>query len=209
MASRSLGFALLAFTLLGFSISACRNVTAAEPEWETLLPGIEPSQGAVAGMWRKSDGALTVNAATGGRLALPVTPRGEYHLRASFTRRTGQHSIGMIVVHGGKQVAFEVDAWGQHLAGFQNINGRSIQQNPTRRENVALENNRRYTMTVEVRRGSIRGLLDGREIASYRTSGNDLAVSDLWTMPDSRALALLAWESDVTFHSVDLRIVSG
>jgi putative intracellular protease/amidase len=209
MATRSLTLALLVFTLLGFSVSACRNVTAAEPEWESLLPAIEPSSGAVAGAWRKSGGALTVNATTGGRLALPVSPQGEYDLRASFTRRTGQASIGFIVVHGGKQVAFELDAWGQHLAGFQNINGRSIQQNPTRRENVTLENNRRYTMTVEVRRDSIRGLLDGREIASYRTNGGDLAISNFWTMPDPRALALLAWESDTTFHSVDLRVVTG
>jgi len=209
MLSRALGLALLVLTVVGCSTAHGGRATAAEPEWESLLPGIEPSRGAVAGEWRKTGSGLAVSAATGGRLVLPVTPQGEYDLRTSFTRRTGQASIGFVIVHGGKQVAFELDAWGQHLAGFQNINGRSIQQNPTRRENVALENNRRYTMTVEVRRGSIRGLLDGREIASYRTTGEDLALSNFWTMPDPRALALLAWESETTFHTVDLRMISG
>jgi putative intracellular protease/amidase len=209
MLTRKLGLALL--LLVGMALSTALNsrVSAAEPTWESLLPDIDASRGALAGEWRKTGNGLTVSAATSGRLVLPVTPLGEYDLRASFTRRTGKASIGFVVVQGGRQVAFELDAWGQHLAGFQNINGRSIQQNPTRRENVALENNRRYTMTVEVRRDSIRGLLDGREIANYRTTGTDLALSDFWTMPDSRAMALLAWESETTFHTVDLRMVSG
>ena len=209
MLFRKLGLAFLLLIVMGFSTAFNGGASAAEPEWESLLPSIDPSRGALAGEWRKTGGGLTVSAATSGRLVLPVTPQGEYDLRASFTRRTGRASIGFVVVQGGRQVAFELDAWGQHLAGFQNINGRNIQQNPTRRENVELENNRRYTMTVEVRRDSIRGLLDGREIARYRTTGTDLAVSDFWTMPDPRAIALLAWESETTFHTVELRMVNG
>src|SRR5690348_14463427 len=116
MLARALGIAMLG--LLAVGLSACGGrATAAEGEWEPVLPTLNPVSAGVVGSWRKDGGALTVNAVTGGRLGLPLRPQGEYDLRATFTRRTGQHSIGLVVVQGGRQVVFEVDAWGQHLAG--------------------------------------------------------------------------------------------
>jgi putative intracellular protease/amidase len=197
-----LGLALVAAVAAG-------NGARAEAEWASLLPKVEPSQAAVAGQWRKVGGALSVSAAEGARLMLPAAPQGEYDLRTTFTRGTGRDSVGLVVVQGGRQVVFEVDAWGSHLAGFQNIRGRSIRENPTRRENFPLENNRRYTMTVEVRKGLIRGLLDGKEVSSYRTDGGDVALPDLWSLPSPTHLGLVAWQSNTTFHAVELRMVSG
>jgi len=152
---------------------------------------------------------LTVRAAQRARLALPVSVPAEYDLKVAFTRRTGQHSIGLIVAHGGKQTAFEVDAWGSHLAGFQDVGGKSIRENATRREGVQLENGKRYTLTVEVRKGQLRGLLDDKEIAVLKSDGSDLSVSNFWTMPDAARPGLIAWESDTTFHTVELRSTTG
>jgi putative intracellular protease/amidase len=198
----TVGVALLALC------AGCGGVGAAEGQWESLLPATDPAR-AIAGQWRKSAEGLSVAAATGARIALPVAPEGEYDFRAVFTRRTGQHSVGLVVAHGGRQVVFEADAWGQNLAGFQNLGGRDIRQNPTRRAGVRLQNGRRHTLTVEVRREQIRGLLDGNEIAVHRTTGADLSVPDVWSMPAPRQLGLVAWESDTLFHSVDLRLVGG
>lgn len=208
MLARVLGISLLGLMALGLSAWGGK-ATAAEGAWEPVLSTLTPASAGVVGHWRMAGGALTVNAVTGGRLGLPIRPQGEYDLRATFTRRTGQHSIGLVVVQNGRQVVFEVDAWGRHLAGFQNLNGRSIEQNPTRREGFTLQNGRQYTMTVEVRRGSLRGLLDGREVAAYRTDGSDVSLPDLWAMPDPRQLGLVAWESETTFHNVEFRNVSG
>jgi putative intracellular protease/amidase len=196
---------LAALGLAAAASAGCGRATA-QSQWMSLLDYVSPATDAVAGTWRKDGDALTVNAATGARIAFPVTPiTGEYDLRATFTRRTGRNSVGLVLTQGGKQVVFEVDAWGQHLGGFQNLAGRNIQQNPTRKENVALQNGRRYTLLAEVRKGSLRGLLDGQEIAGYKTDGRDLSVPDLWRMPDSSTLGLVAWESETTFHSVELR----
>ncbi len=200
---RGLSTFLIAWTLLAGS------VIAAESKWQPLFTEIDPAKNGVAGEWSKSGEALTVKAAQRARLALPVAPTGEYDLRVSFTRRTGRDSVGLIVVHGGRQVAFEVDGWGAHLAGFQNIGGRSFQENATRRENVSLDNGKRYTMTVEVRKDRLRGLLDDKEIAVAQTDGSDLALSDLWAMPDKRQLGIVAWDSETVFHSIEVRSTSG
>lgn len=188
-------------------LAASASLSAAEAEWQSLVPSIQTAD-AVAGEWTKAANEVRLKAASGARLTLPVAPQGEYDFRVSFTRVTGQHSIALLFVHGGKLCAFEVDAWGQHLAGFQNIEGQDIRQNATR-GGATLENGKRYTLTVEVRKDRIRGLLDDREIASYETTGADLSLSNLWKMPLPKQLGLGAWEVDTIFHTIEVHSLSG
>lgn len=208
--ARSFSIRFVAYAIaLAMSVTASNaQAIAAEPQWESLLSKADVEKSAVAGQWRKSGDTLTVQAAQGARLSLPAAPSGDYDLRATFTRRTGQHSVGLIVTHAGQQVVFEVDAWGKNLAGFQNVGGKSIQENRSRHENVRLENNKKYTLTVEVRQNHLRGLLDGKEIATLETDGSDLSIPDVWSMPDRSQLGLVAWECDTTFHSIEIRSLS-
>jgi putative intracellular protease/amidase len=64
-------------------------------------------------------------------------------------------------------------------------------------------------MLVEVRKDQIRGLLDGKEVATHRTDGSDLSLPELWSLPNRRQLALVAWDSETVFHAVELRTLSG
>lgn len=183
------------------------TLQAAEPKWQSLLAAVDPAN-AVAGEWTKASEALRVSAANGARLQLPVAPKGEYDFRVSFTRQTGQNSIVLFLVHGGKVCACEVDAWGQHLGGLQNIADRDLRQNPTRTENIALKNGRRYTLTVEVRKNRIRALLDDKVLFTQKTSGADLSLPDLWRLPSQDRLGIGAWNSATTFHAIDVRSLS-
>ncbi|MFO0978057.1 MAG: DJ-1/PfpI family protein [Planctomycetaceae bacterium] len=198
---RILFFAALAL------VTIANRADSQDATWESVLSAVNPAQASVSGQWTVDGGALRVAAAEGARLQLPVNATGEYDLRIRFSRETGQHSVGLVVVHGGKQVAFEVDAWGMNLAGFQNIAGQTIQNNATRKNNVRLENGREYVMTVEVRKDGLRGLLDGQEIASFKTSGSDLWLPDLWRFPSTQSCGLLAWDCDVTFHTIEVRSI--
>ncbi len=174
------------------------------PQWSSLL-GFDPEQYAVAGNWTTLDGGLRVNAVQNARIAIPATIPAEYDLRVRFTRQTGSDSVGAIVVQNGHQVVFELDAWRKHLGGFQQIGGRTILDNPTRRENIVLNNNRPYTMLVEVRRDSLRGQLDGTEVARHKTDGSDLSMdAEFWSLPNKTSLGLVAWDSATVFHSVEI-----
>ncbi len=179
--------------------------TGAAGRWESLLDAIDPARDAVAGRWTKADGELRVGAAMGARLALALAPGAEYDLRASFTRHSGQHSIALFFPHGAGRAAFEADAWGEHLGGLQNIAGRTLRDNPTRRANVQLENGRRHTLALEVRAGRVRGFLDDQQIVSFDGDGNNFDLSNLWALPGGRTIGLGAWESETTFHSFELR----
>ncbi|MFT3883726.1 MAG: hypothetical protein QM703_29365 [Gemmatales bacterium] len=171
-----------------------------------MLTLINPQRDAVAGTWSVVNDGLSIGPTRGGRLVIPGEVPAEYDMRIVFTRKTGKHSVGAVIVHGGRQCTFELDAWEQHLAGFQNVDGQSIMENSTRRNDCELENNRRYTLLIEVRSGSIRALLNDKEISQYRGDGKNLSVDErYWAMPNSTTLGLLSWESWTVFHSVELR----
>ena len=187
----------------------CAAARAADPAWESLAPAVDVKHHVVAGAWTTGDGTVTTNTAAGSRLWLPFTPKGGYDVRISFTRYTGQHSIALFVPHGTGQVSFEVDAWGQHLAGFQNVSGQSIQHNTTRTPEISIRNGQRYEMTVEVRENRIRGLLDDKVVATLETDGNNLSVPEVWRLPHGSTLGLGAWESQVVFHTIEARMLDG
>lgn len=192
------------------SVLAPASSSPSPPEradWHSLLPIIDPNRVAVAGSWQRVNGELTVKASRGARIMIPVNPPAEYDLRVQFTRQTGEHSVGIVLRHGGRQVAFEIDAWEQHLAGFQNLNGLALPQQEPKRF-IAIRNGQRCEMLVEVRRDFIAGFFQGQEVTRYSTDGRDLSVDDrFWPLPDKSGLGLIAWESDVVFHEVDLQIV--
>ena len=193
-----------------WSVASHAQVFAADQsEWQSLLSAVEVKTHAASGQWTKADTGLTVDAADGARLWLPFAPTDEYDVRIRFTRQTGVHSIALLFPHGAGQAAFEVDAWGEHLGGIQNIVGKSIRDNPTRRPNVTLKNGTEYTMTVEVRQEQITALLDDAVIANYKSDGRDLSVPNLWALPNKKALGIGAWNSRTTFHSIEARMLNG
>lgn len=192
------------------SLSIAGALPAADSgQWENLVSGLDPAKAGVAGTWRKQDGGLLVSATQAARLTLPARPTGEYDFKVSFTRCTGKDSIGLFFVSGGKQTAFEVDAWGQHLAGLQLINGKDIRDNSTRVSDQALQNGRRYTVELRVRKDRVEALLDDKPLLTHRSSGVDFSMLDLWRMPNANSLGIAAWDSETLFHSIEVRRVSG
>ena len=184
-------------------------IARAADEWIDLIRPTDLTKNAAQGEWTTTSDGLVTKAATGSRIVLPIKSTGEYDFRVAFTRKTGVHSVGLFFVAGGKQAAFEVDAWGQHLAGIQQINGQPITSNATRVNNQTLENGRKYIAEVRVRRDKIEAFLDDKLLTTHRTDGSDLSLPNVWKLPDAQSLGLGAWESETIFHSIAVRRVSG
>jgi putative intracellular protease/amidase len=177
-------------------------------DWVSLMSGIDVEQQAIAGNWKKTPEGLRVDATEGARLSLPAPPSDEYDFRVTFTRHNGVHSIALIFAANKRQATFEVDAWGEHLGGIQNIQGKTIQENLTRTTNLTLKNEQRYTMIVEVRREGVKTLLNGEVVAMHRTDGSDLSLPDLWSLPYAETLGIGAWDSETTFHAIEVKPIS-
>jgi hypothetical protein len=199
-------FALRAASALLLFFTPTSLLTAHEPpQWRSLMAAIDVRNDVHAGEWRRGRDVIEVNAVDRARITLPVAPEGEYDFRVSFTRFSGEGAIVIIFPVGRGQATFEVDAEGEHLAGIKNVDGKPIRDNPTRAKGFKLRNGQRYTMTIEVRDGEVRGLLDGKVIVTYETDGDDLSVAEEWEIPKTDHLGLGAAKSATAFHAIEFR----
>jgi putative intracellular protease/amidase len=205
--NRALAILVVAFLVAGSPCEA--EDDRARKKSDDLIQLTNLNRDTVAGQWRKTADGLLTSAAAGSRIALPVEPTGEYDFKVTFTRQTGQHSIVLMFVSGTGQAAFDLDAWGQHLAGFQNVGGKDARQNLTRVENVTLVNGQKYTAELRVRRDRVDAFLDGKLLTTYRGDGSDLSTLNTWRIPSKRTLGVGAWDSETLFHSIEVRSVNG
>jgi len=196
---------LSAITATTFAIDSAEDDRAST----NLIQQVNISRDSVAGQWRNTSEGLLTSASSGSRITLPVEPTGEYDFKVSFTRRTGQHSVALIFVSGKGQAAFDIDAWGQHLAGIQNVGGKSVRDNSTRVENQTLINGQKYTAELRVRRDRVEAYLNGKLLTTYRGDGSDLAMLPNWRLPNQKTLGIGAWDSETIFHSIEVRSING
>ncbi len=178
---------------------------AATGKWIDLIDSVDVDRDVVAGSWQKVGSDLQTNASRSSRLTLVQRPKTEYDFRVQFTRTSGVHSIALMFVVNGQQATFEIDAWGQHLAGVQMTDGETIQSNSTRVENQTLENGRKYTAELQVRKQTIRAILDGKQLVEHKIDGSEFSVAPVWQMPDATSLGVGAYESATQFHSIEFR----
>ena len=178
-------------------------------KWINLVETANVSRDVVAGSWQKTSTGLQTNAARSSRITLTQRPKTEYDFRVRFTRTSGIHSIALMFVVNGQQATFEIDAWGQHLAGLQMIDRKTIQNNSTRVDNQTLQNGRTYTAEVQVRKQSIRAMLDGKQLVEHRIGDSEFSAPPVWRMPDTASLGVGAYESATQFHSIEFRSLPG
>lgn len=101
-------------------------------------------------------------------------PGEQYDLRAVFTRLSGDDDIGFNLICGGRRTLLSLCGWHNTLAGFHGINGKDVDSdsNPTRTPN-SLDNGKEYKMDVQVRKYSVRILLNGKELLKYNFEGSE------------------------------------
>lgn len=193
--------------VIPFAVSSMAFGADEKSGWVNLLPSIDPQKHGVAGTWSKSASSLSTNATVGSRLSLPWKPTAEYDFEITFTRKTGVHSIALIFVMGGNQATLDLDGWGQHLAGIQNIAGKTIRENPTRTTNWQLKNGQKYSALLKVRSDRVEAHVDGKLITTYRGNGKNLQLINLWRIP-AGSLGIGAWDSETEFHQIRVRPVN-
>jgi serine/threonine protein kinase len=209
-----LALLILAGWLLGPVLRDALLGTGSVPEgesgdgvWFDLMPSLDVAGNSIAGQWRRRGSELSVDSTTSARLVLPYVVPEQYDFEVSFTRESGGDSVALFFVAGSGQATYEIDAWGEHLAGIQNIRGQTMQNNSVAAGHREIHNGTRYTALVRVRRDRVTVYLDDDLIATYEGDGSDLSVIDLWRLPSTSALGVGAYESATTFHRIRVRPV--
>lgn len=192
--------AVCAFLVVASAVSL-----AEDPKWRSIIADVDVRRDAQAGEWRKLREVLEVTTTDRAKILLPIAPEGEYDCRVSFSRHSGSDSLALIFPIGDKQTCFEVDAAGENLAGFDQLGGKPLRENSSKATGVKLRNGQRYQLTVEVRKGEVRGLLDGKPIVSHKTDGADMGLSEHWLISKKDRLGLGAMKGAFTIYSIEFR----
>lgn len=205
----------LAWQLAGlvFLFIICTSGTSAAgdakpPATVNLLRLIDPARDAVKGTWKLADGAL-VSDNSWASLQIPYTPPAEYDLRVSFARQEGKRQVVVIFPRPGEGCSWQLGKLNNTVFAFMSINSGG-KTNPTSIwRQPALENNRRYTTLVSVRKDGVKAYLDGQLVSEWKTDYRDMSVEAPWKLRDAQFPGVGSCQSPTAFYSIELVEVTG
>lgn len=142
---------------------------------------------------------------------LNYTPPEEYDFEIEFSRNGG--SVAQVLSSGGASFVHEYQDYGTNSrAGFSQIDNKTI--NSPNEGNAPItpipRDGSHHVSVVEVRRNSVRSLLDGKQVLRWTGDFSRLSVPTGFRLSSVNGhLGLASWSGDVTFYRADVREISG
>ncbi len=179
-----------------------------------LLPIVDVKRDATTGEWSvKPEGLALDLPADFGVLELPYEPPEEYDFEVAFTPTAGDRNPNLYLRAGGSGFAWKTNAHGATppLYGFDLLDGKLMTANPEACATNAssIENGKRYTTRVEVRREGLRGLVNGVEMMKWAGDFRRFGMEEGSKLRNERAIGVGSYKRAVIFHSIEVREVTG
>ncbi|MEI7837931.1 MAG: hypothetical protein WCK05_16130 [Planctomycetota bacterium] len=171
-----------------------------------LLAMLQMAKDVVSGTWKAQAAALTSDANSFARVMLPYEVPEEYDLHVEFTRHAGG-TVCIILCHAGREFVLET-GWGGGETGFAYVGGKHIDKNETGTK-FMIVNGRRHSFTVQVRKGGLQAIADGREIIAWKTDYHTLTPHSGWVLPNNQCVGFGSYLSPTTFHLAELIEITG
>jgi hypothetical protein len=188
--------------------------TRSDQTKDNLLAGIDPAVATIAGTWIKDKDGIVSGTEINVMKVLSEVPPGGYDIEVEFTRLTGHYSVAIFFRTEQGVGSLEFDAWEENLSGIQLISGEDLRDLSYHKDDdkpfdIAIENERRYLVRLEVRPERVRVFVDGTWMQEIDLTGHYLGVSQPWVWnpadtPDV-GLAIGSYQSRTRFHRIDVR----
>jgi WD40 repeat protein/predicted Ser/Thr protein kinase len=183
--------------------------SASESEWEKakiLLPMMDPLRHAVRGAWALQNQMLLSDRSARARIEVPMKPPEEYDLRLVFSRKGGSGAVMVVLVGLGRTFGLEVGDEEQGSGGLTKL---ASDKEGARVAPSTLDNDRNYTVEVQVRRDGVQAFLDGKPLCSLKTDYSDIALPADWKLANVGILGLGSHGSPTLFQRLDLLEITG
>jgi serine/threonine protein kinase len=186
-----------------------------------FLPLIDLKRDVVSGHWRLTPSGLVAETTAAEnehvkKLQLPYTPPAEYDFEIEITPAAGTFRTTQYLWAGGRPITWEYDSkpgmQPKFTSGFALLDGMTAIPSPQglSRDEPFLPAGQRTRSRIEVREGSLRVLVDGKEITVWRGDFKRFSETGLRdALPHPRRLGLITHKQRATFHKVFVREVTG
>lgn len=176
-----------------------------------LLPLIDPTR-AVVGTWQVEPAApggeptLLSPKEFGARIEIPHRAPNAYRLTVVVTPLDEPNGLvlGQRAATGRFLALLDFRLGDGRASALENVDGRNVQENPTRVDGAVFRRGRPALVVCTVRDDGVEVQVDGRPIIDWRGDPSRLSLAGYWATPDATALFLGAYDCRYRFHRVTL-----
>ena len=183
----------------------------AAPEVTDLLSGIDVGRDGVSGTWRKSGDGLVSPKEPYARLQIPGEYPAEYDLDLEVKREGAPQTLIIGLVSGKARFIVAIDGFDGTRSGIEQVDGKRFGANETTvvRTRPFLEAGRKTRVRCSVRKNRVTVLVDGTTAIDWKADFGRTGMRSVWSVPDSGALIIGAYNSVYRISSVRLTPVAG
>jgi hypothetical protein len=179
-----------------------------------LLALVDLSQDAFRGVWaRAPQGIAMLHTPGPSVLRLPYQPPEEYDFEIEFTPDGDGLNVNQFLCADGHSFAWKMNSHNivPPLYGFELLDGKFAKElrEAAASLETALVKGTRYRSKVEVRRGGLRALLDGKEVVRWSGDFARFSMETHSHLGDDRHIGVGSWKRGATFHKIRVTEVSG
>ena len=186
------------------AIAARANTT---PGFLNLLALIEPEKGTIKGKYELEKGALISSGKGEERQEIPYEVPEEYDYQISFTKDGGDAVVVQMLSGNGHPFIWAMNSGGSFT--FHYLKGSGIGANKTTVKTAAIKNGKRYAAILKVRKNGVQAFVDGKLVSKWDTDFSDSTPAHFWAMRNQKALGVGNGAAKITFHSIEVREVTG
>lgn len=177
--------------------------------WMNMFPFIDPAKNAVGpARWKYDNGCFSTGGGNQALLMANYEPPADYDLELSLSAENLTQPVGAIASLNGHPFSCQLGADGNTKVLIDDVNI-DWRNRKTVDRAMVLRENRKYVLCLQVRKNSLRVILDGETIIAFTTDGRDLNSSARWALPNPRAVGFGSFRVPATFYSFYIREVSG
>lgn|GEM_PF-2483415 len=179
-----------------------------------LLPLVSLPRDATKGTWTMTaDGLSVATPAAASALEFPYEPPEEYDFEIEFTPQAPGMNVNQYLSVQGRSFAWKLNSHARTppLYGFEQLDGRKATEQPEAAANkpLVLEVGKRYVSKIEVRRTSLRALVNGEEYVKWSGDFSRFSMEEVTKLGSDRHLGVGSWKRAVVFHRAEVREVTG